>query len=88
MLLLSEDDQRKLINKVAEALGPGGRFLFTAPHQKCEWKDVLTGQRSVSLGKAQYERLLDEAGMHLNNTCMDEGGNHYFGAVRRSARTD
>jgi SAM-dependent methyltransferase len=88
MFLLSEDDQRKLINKVAEALGPGGRFLLTAPHQKCEWEDVLTGQRSVSLGKAQYERLLDEAGMQLNNTCMDEGDNHYFDAVRRSAETD
>jgi cyclopropane fatty-acyl-phospholipid synthase-like methyltransferase len=88
MFLLSEDDQRKLINKVAEALGPDGRFLFSAPHQKCEWEDVLTGQRSVSLGKAQYERLLDEAGMQLNSTCMDEGDNHYFDAVRRSARTD
>jgi hypothetical protein len=32
--------------------------------------------------------LLDEAGMQLNNTCMDEGDNHYFDAVRRSAETD
>jgi 2-polyprenyl-3-methyl-5-hydroxy-6-metoxy-1,4-benzoquinol methylase len=88
MFLLSEDDQRKLINKVAEALEPGGRFLFTAPHQKCEWEDVLTGQRSVSLDKAHYERLLDGTGLQLNNTCTDEGDNHYFDAVRRSARTD
>jgi len=88
MFLLSEDDQRKLIEKIAEALEPGGRLLFTAPHQKCEWEDVLTGQRSVSLGKAHYERLLDGTGLQLNNTCTDEGNNHYFDAVRRSARTD
>lgn len=82
MFLLSEDDQEKLIGKVRDALRPGGRFLFTAPHQKCAWEDVLTGQRSVSLGKADYERLLAGAGMQLVGTCMDEGDNHYFDAVR------
>lgn len=82
MFLLSEDDQVKLIDKAGKALRPGGRFLFTAPHQKCEWKDVLTGQRSVSLGKAHYERLLAGAGMRPIGTCTDRGDNHYIDAVR------
>lgn len=88
MFLLSEDDQVKLINKAGNTLRPGGRFLFTAPHQKCEWKDVLTGQRSVSLGKAHYERLVARAGMQLIGTCMDEGDNHYVEAVRWSNCTE
>lgn len=82
MFLLSEEDQVKLINKAGKALKSGGRFLFTAPDQKCEWKDVLTGQRSVSLGKAHYERLLAGAGMRLIGTCTDRGDNHYIDAVR------
>ena len=88
MFLLSEEDQVKLIDKAAKALKPGGRFLFTAPHQKCEWKDVLTGQRSVSLGTTDYERLLAGAGMQLLGRCMDEGDNHYIEAVRWSDRTE
>jgi len=88
LFLLSEEDQVKLIDKAGNALKPGGRFLFTAPHQKCEWKDVLTGQRSVSLGTTDYERLLAGAGMQLIGTCMDEGENHYFAAVRCSDCTE
>ena len=88
MFLLSEEDQVKLINKAGKALQAGGRFLFTAPHQNCEWKDVLTGQRSVSLGTTDYERLLAGAGMQLLGTCMDEGDNHYIEAVRWSDRTE
>ncbi len=84
MFLLSEEDQVKLINKAGKALKPGGPFLFTAPHQNCEWKDVLTGQRSVSLGTTDYERLLAGAGMQLIGTCIDEGENHYFVTVRSS----
>ncbi|MGZ5201546.1 MAG: class I SAM-dependent methyltransferase [Telluria sp.] len=81
MFLLSEDDQRKLIGKVGKALNPGGRFLFSAPRQHCMWNDLQTGQPSLSLGKEEYERLLAGAGMQLLDTCVDEGGNHYFDAV-------
>lgn len=88
MFLLAEDDQGKLINKVGDALRPGGRFLFSAPHQRCEWADVLTGQHSVSLGKAEYDSMLAGAGMQLISTCIDEGSNHYFEAARRPACTE
>jgi len=88
MFLLSENAQGKLINKVAGALRPGGRFLFSAPRQKCEWKDMLTGQQSVSLGEAEYALLLAGASMQLTGTYMDEGGNHYFEAAPWSTRTE
>lgn len=88
MFLLSEDDQRNLINKVGRALKPGGYFLFSAPFQKCEWEDMLTGQRSVSLGEAEYKLLLAETGMQLISTYIDEGDNHYLEAARRPACTE
>ena len=87
MFLLSEHEQRKLINKVGTALRSGGLFLFSAPRQKCEWSDMQTGQRSVSLGEAEYVHWLAEAGMQVINTCIDEGENHYFEAKHCSART-
>lgn len=42
LFLLSADDQRKVFQRVANALRPGVRFLFTAPWQICEWQDLLT----------------------------------------------
>jgi|SRR5450830_498491 len=81
LFLLSEEDQRKMIEKVGQALRPGGRFLFSAPRAQCEWRDVQTGQPSLSLGEVEYQRLLAGAGMHLNNIYVDEGGNHYFDAA-------
>lgn len=85
MFLLSEDDQRRLIEKIGKALAPGGRFLFSAPRQRCIWNDVQTGQVSLSLGKVDYERLLAGAHMRLTNTYVDEGDNHYFEAVSARA---
>jgi 2-polyprenyl-3-methyl-5-hydroxy-6-metoxy-1,4-benzoquinol methylase len=49
MFLLPPDAQVNLIHKVAAALKPGGRFLFTAPHQICEWSDNLTGKYTANL---------------------------------------
>jgi hypothetical protein len=49
---------------------------------------VLTGRRSVSLGKTDYAQLLAAAGMQLIGTCMDEGDNHYIEAVRWSDCTE
>jgi hypothetical protein len=43
---------------------------------------VLTGQESVSLGAAEYQQLLEQAGLHLQAQYQDEGGNHYFAAQR------
>lgn len=88
MFLLPEEEQEKLINKVGDALRQGGRFLFSAPRQKCEWEDILTGQRSVSVGEAGYALLLAGAGMQLINIYADEGDNHYFEAAPWSVRTE
>ena len=81
MFLLSEYDQQKLIDQVAKALKPGGRFLFSAPRNRCEWKDLQTGKLSLSLGEEEYERLLSNAGMRLMNKYVDEGDNHYYDAA-------
>lgn len=85
LFLLSEDGQRRLIEKVGQVLRPGGRFLFSGPRAQCEWRDLQTGQRSCSLGEAEYQRQLASAGMHFENIYVDEGGNHYFDAVRLEA---
>lgn len=57
LFLLPAEDQRQAINRVARALEPGGRFLFSAPRQVCEWADTLTGRPSLSLGEAEYQRV-------------------------------
>lgn len=62
MFLLPPDVQATLIHKVALALRPGGRFLFTAPQQACEWLDNLTGQKSSSLGSATYRKIVESVG--------------------------
>ncbi len=82
MFLLSPEDQHQLIERVARALQPGGRFLFSAPHQVCEWNDLLTGRRSRSLGEMAYREALEAAGLILTDLRTDAGGNHYFDAVR------
>ncbi|WP_417449511.1 class I SAM-dependent methyltransferase [Kordiimonas sp.] len=82
MFLLAEEDQRKLIHRVATALRPGGRFLFSAPRARCEWDDQLTGRRSVSLGADSYERVLAAAGLSLLDGYADEGENHYYDAAK------
>lgn len=80
MFLLPENSQRSLIARIARALKPDGRFLFTAPAIPCEWLDTLTGQPSRSLGLEEYERLLADEGMHIVDTCVDAGENHYIHA--------
>lgn len=82
IFLLSPKAQRKTIKRVGSALKPGGRFLFSAPRQECEWNDLLTGQLSVSLGMEQYRQILDRAGMTIIDSHVDEGENHYIDAVR------
>lgn len=82
MFLLSPQSQDLVIRKAANALQIGGKFLFTAPIQAVEWEDVLTGQLSMSLGSATYEALLQASGLSLVGEYEDEGGNHYFDAVK------
>jgi 2-polyprenyl-3-methyl-5-hydroxy-6-metoxy-1,4-benzoquinol methylase len=82
MFLLAPDAQSNLIYKVATALKPAGKFLFTSPHQVCEWSDNLTGQKSLSLGSDEYRRILEAAGLVVEGDAEDEGENHYYFACK------
>ncbi|WCP73984.1 class I SAM-dependent methyltransferase [Sphingomonas hankookensis] len=81
LFLLPPATQAVVIDRVAAALRPGGRFLFSAPRVACRWTDTLTGRESRSLGEAGYRALLEGAGLRLRGSHADEGGNHYFAAV-------
>jgi SAM-dependent methyltransferase len=78
LFLLDPAAQALVIEKVARALEPHGRFLFTAPRQRLEWLDAMTGRRSQSLGEHMYERLLLNAGLTWVANAHDEGENHYY----------
>lgn len=80
MFLLPANVQRSLIFRVASALNPGGRFLFTSPRQTCTWADLTTGRESLSLGDDAYITLLSEAGLGLVGHDTDEGENYYYHA--------
>lgn len=78
MFLLPADVQAIVIGKVARALNPGGKFLFTSPQKAVTWLDSLTGRTSISLGVQAYEEILSAAGLILVGETFDEGDNHYF----------
>ena len=78
LFLMEPADQALLIAKVARALVPGGRFLFTAPRKRVAWLDAMTGRRSRSLGAREYVRLLRDVGLVWVGEADDEGENHYF----------
>jgi SAM-dependent methyltransferase len=82
LFLLDEADQRTVLRKAGNALRPGGRFLFTAPHQQVEWIDILTRQPSRSLGAPVYQAILLEQGLQVSWGTTDEGENHYFFAIK------
>jgi SAM-dependent methyltransferase len=87
IFLLSEETQHRVLAKVAHALKRGGRFVFTAPSQACTWIDELTGRESRSLGAAAYGEFLHGVGLHIVSEGADEGGNHYYFALKRMAQT-
>jgi SAM-dependent methyltransferase len=78
LFLLDPAAQARVIEKVARALEPRGRFLFTAPREPAEWLDGMTGRRSQSLGARTYERLLRDAGLTWVADAQDEGENYYY----------
>lgn len=83
IFLLHADDQRTVLGKIAGALDFGGRFLFSAPQQACEWNDTLTGRTSVSLGAEAYTMHLNDVGLDLVRCLTDEGGNNYYDVTKR-----
>ena len=88
MFLLPESEQVHLIRRMAAALKPGGRLLFTAPGQECTWDDILTSQESVSLGSDAYRRLLSAEYLEELDEAEDEGENHYYLARKPSGGSD
>lgn len=85
LFLLEPAAQARVIEKVAGALDPGGRFLFTAPEEPLEWLDAMTGRPSHSLGAHAYQRLLHDVGLTWVAAARDEGGNHYYFAEKALA---
>lgn len=83
LFLLGGEDQRRLIERVASILAPGGRFLFTSPAEPLVWNDAMTGLESRSLGAEEYRRELGEAGFSVADECEDAGQNHYYEAIKR-----
>jgi len=87
IFLLAPDVQAALIHKVNLALKPGGRFLFTAPRQVCEWLDNLTGRESFSLGSDTYRKILQSQGLVVVRETEDEGENHYYSIWKPQGHT-
>lgn len=85
VFLLDPETQRALLRRMAAALSPGGRLLFTAPAETCVWTDVLTGRQSRSLGAGEYRAILADAGLALAGEQRDEGDNHYYAAWKPPA---
>ena len=83
MFLLSPEDQRQLIQRIADILVPGGHLLFTSPSEPMSWNDAMTGLESRSLGAQEYRRLLRAVGLSVTSEYEDEGQNHYFDVQKR-----
>jgi len=82
LFLLAPTTQVALLGRIASALHPGGRLLFTSPATACSWIDVLTGEQSRSLGAESYREALARVGFTEISEYDDEGQNHYYDARR------
>ncbi|MBV8897491.1 MAG: class I SAM-dependent methyltransferase [Acidobacteriaceae bacterium] len=82
LFLLRAEDQRRLIQSIADILVPGGRLLFTSPAEPLVWNDAMTGLQSRSLGAEEYRRHLAAGGLSVTSEYEDEGQNHYFDATK------
>lgn len=82
LFLLAPDIQLRVLARMARAVAPGGRLLFTAPHQLLSWQDALTDLPSWSLGHDVYRETLQREGVTLEGTDEDAGGNFYYLGIR------
>jgi len=71
-----------LIKKIGGVLRSDGKLLFTAPNESGSWPDVMTGRPQFSLGHEEYRKAVEAEGMSLVGTHRDEGGNHYYLALK------
>ena len=86
IFLLSPDDQRRLVQRTADILVPGGRLLFTSCAEPLVWKDAMTGLESRSLGAEEYRRQLSAVGLSVTGEYEDEGQNHYYDVSKNERR--
>ncbi len=84
---LTEREQESLIEKVANWLVPGGRFLFTSGEAAGERVGEMGGVefRYRSLGVEGYRRVLEEEGMCLDDHHRDAWENHVYFAWKGRA---
>jgi chemotaxis methyl-accepting protein methylase len=82
LFLLAAEAQPVVLRKMAKALQPRGRLLFTAPREAVRWKDAMTRSESVSLGREAYRRILQTEGLLLQQETRDQGRNHYYFASK------
>jgi SAM-dependent methyltransferase len=82
LFLLTAETQELVLRKAAQALRTGGKLLFTAPREAVQWKDTMTGRESLSLGREEYQRILEAEGLMLQEERKDEGENHYYFASK------
>lgn len=82
IFLLPEETQRVVLARMARALKPGGRLLFTAPRGAVTWTDSLTGLESRSLSVEEYDLLLRALGLDIEPGRSDVGDNYYYSATK------
>lgn len=82
IFLLSPEDQRRLIQRIALVLVPGGRLLFTSPPEPIVWNDAMTGLESRSLGAEEYRIQLSAVDLSVASEYEDEGQNHYYDVLK------
>src|SRR5690348_3657625 len=63
---------RRLLQRVAEILVPGGRLLFTSPTEPVVWNDAMTGIGMRSLGAEEYRRQLSALGLSGQRCALKE----------------
>ena len=86
---LDDAEQEAAIERVAEWLAPGGRFLFTSGDAPGVTESEMDGVafRYVSLGVDAYRGLLEHAGMRLERHHADAWDNHVYVAVKGAEST-
>lgn len=81
---LSEAEQEAVLRKVSQWLKPGGKFLFTAGDSKGSVESKMNGVmfRYTSLGSSEYRRILESAGMRLEDEHSDAWENYVYRAQK------